>query len=100
MTSNGEGSNSLANYIDQLEQLDEDRRAIARAKRKLLDDAADHGLRPNALRDVIKRRHQTPAQAEEQRQDQLATDPYLEQLNTLLAEAAPEKATKAHRARA
>src|SRR5215471_17535309 len=56
---NGAGSNSLNDYIEQLEEIEDDQRALARTKRKLLADAAEHGLHPGALKDVVKRRTQS-----------------------------------------
>ena len=77
---NGAGSNSLNDYIEQLEEIEDDQRALARTKRKLLADAAEHGLHVGALKDVVRLRRQSPEQAEARQLRQDALDTYLREL--------------------
>jgi len=77
---NGAGSNSLNDYIEQLEEIEDDQRALARTKRKLLADAAEHGLHVGALKDAVRHKRQSPQQAEALRRRQAALNRYLEEL--------------------
>jgi len=78
--SNGNGTSDggeLAHFVNPLTTLEEDAREFARSRRELLNAAADAGLHPQALCEVVKLRLQTRRQAEKREQYREKLDEYL-----------------------
>jgi len=76
--SNGDGE--LLHYVSELTELEQDARGINRARRKLLDDAAAHGLHQRALKEVVKLRLESREQAERRAEHREKLDEYLQAL--------------------
>ena len=94
------GSNSLSHFVEELTRVEGERRALAKTREYLLQEAAAAGLHSHALLDVVKCKRQTAQQADAHRQRQDAFDNYLQQLG-MLADPPPRgKAAAAARAKA
>jgi len=104
MTANG--SNSLAHFVEALEEVEQEKRAVAETERNLLAEAAQAGLHRQALKDAVRRKLETTeerssrlAKEEAQKQRTDALGDYLSQLG-LLSDPPPKQPTTKPRARA
>ena len=95
---NGDASNELRAYIERIERLEEEKKAIAGAIKDMKTEAKGRGYSVKAIERIVKERTETPAQKELRRETEALTDVYRAALGmldgTALGDAARDRLSK------